>query len=445
MGSPATQQLPRRLTAVMFTDVVGYTAMMQEDEEAARVVRLLHGEALEAAIAAHGGELVQYLGDGSLSTFPSAVRAVSAGIEVQRALRDSVPLRVGVHEGEVAFDDQGIYGDSVNVASRVMGLGIAGSVLVSDKVNDELKNQKNLSTTSLGQFPLKNVKHPPTIYAINSEGIALPTREDLFPASEATTRYEKPPPVDPKERPPKAPGSSVSRLRRVTVAVAATLALGASAWGVYTAFAVQPETPPPLSLAENAEEPLSGSGQELESSPGDDLPVDVPVSGDDRPVDEPLPVAGNSERTANDTRGNPDAQAGGRSVVNAPETAGPGAAEQEGTTAPAVPGDLAAAGAQAALDGDRLSEIQNEFDSYVLRDERVPDAVAEAAASAAALVFERNADRPLLLAQAAFVHAQALGYVDDWRGAVSWAERAVDLAPRNEEYRLVLESARGNL
>jgi len=106
---------------------------------------------------------------------------------------------------------------------------------------------------------------------------------------------------------------------------------------------------------------------------------------------------------------------------------------------------LAAAGAQAALDGDRLSEIQDEFDSYVLREERVPDAVAEAAASAAALVFESNADRPLLLAQAAFVHAQALGYVDDWRGAVSWAERAVDLAPGNEEYRLVLESARGNL
>ena len=184
MGSPATEELPRRLTAVMFTDVVGYTAMMQEDEEAARVVRLLHREALEATVAAHGGELVQYLGDGSLSTFPSAVRAVSAGIEVQRALRDSVRLRVGVHEGEVAFDDQGIYGDSVNVAARVMGLGIAGSVLVSDKVNDELKNQKNLSTTSLGQFPLKNVKHPPTIYAINSEGIALPTREDLFPASE---------------------------------------------------------------------------------------------------------------------------------------------------------------------------------------------------------------------------------------------------------------------
>ena len=94
-----TEQLPRRLSAVMFTDVVGYTAMMQDDEEAARVVRLLHREALEAAIAAHGGELVQYLGDGSLSSFPSAVRAVSAAVEIQRALRQDVPLRIGNSTG----------------------------------------------------------------------------------------------------------------------------------------------------------------------------------------------------------------------------------------------------------------------------------------------------------------------------------------------------------
>ena len=78
-----TEERSRRLAAVMFTDVVGYTGLMQDDEEAARVVRLRHRASLEAAIAAHGGELVQYLGDGSLSTFPSAVRAVSAAVEIQ--------------------------------------------------------------------------------------------------------------------------------------------------------------------------------------------------------------------------------------------------------------------------------------------------------------------------------------------------------------------------
>ena len=185
-----SEELPRRLSAVMFTDVVGYTALMQEDEEAARVVRLRHREALEAAIAAHGGELVQYLGDGSLSTFPSVVRAVSAAVKVQHALHEDVPLRIGVHQGEIAFDDQGIYGDSVNVASRIMGVGSPGSVLVSEKVHDELKNQRDFSTASLGQFGLKNVKHPLVLYAVEGTGLAVPTRGDLLVFSESTRIYK---------------------------------------------------------------------------------------------------------------------------------------------------------------------------------------------------------------------------------------------------------------
>jgi len=175
-----TEELSRRLAAVMFTDVVGYTALMQDDEEAARVVRLHHRKALESAIAAHGGELVQYLGDGSLSTFPSTVRAVSAAVEVQQALRDDVPLRVGVHQGEIAFDEQGIYGDSVNVAARIMGMATAGSVLVSDRAQDELRNQRDFSTASLGHFDLKNVKHPMLVHAVRREGLHLPTREEIL-------------------------------------------------------------------------------------------------------------------------------------------------------------------------------------------------------------------------------------------------------------------------
>lgn len=185
-----TEQLPRRLAAVMFTDVVGYTAMMQEDEEAARVVRLRHREALEAAIEAHGGELIQYLGDGSLSTFSSAVKAVSAGVGIQQALGEDVPLRIGVHQGEIAFDDQGIYGDSVNVAARVMSMGIAGGVLVSEKVQDELKNQRDISTASLGLFGLKNVRQPLELYAVTHEGLAAPTRDDLLTVVGSTGIYD---------------------------------------------------------------------------------------------------------------------------------------------------------------------------------------------------------------------------------------------------------------
>jgi class 3 adenylate cyclase len=179
-GRPTVEARPRCLSAVMFTDVVGYTTLMHKDEEAARVVRLRHREVLEAAIATEGGELVQYLGDGSLSTFPSVVRAVSAAVEVQQELREEVPLRIGVHQGEIAFDEQGIYGDSVNVAARVMGLATAGSVLLSEKVYDELKNQRNFSTVSLGQFSLKNVTSPLLVHAASGEGLNVPTRGDLL-------------------------------------------------------------------------------------------------------------------------------------------------------------------------------------------------------------------------------------------------------------------------
>ena len=188
---PMTEEQPRRLSAVMFTDVVGYTSIMQEDEEAARLVRLRHRQALAAAIAGHGGELVQYLGDGSLSTFPSAVRAVSAAVEVQRALREDVPLRIGIHQGEIAFDEQGIYGDSVNVAARVMGVGTPGSVLVSEKAHDELKNQRGFSTAPLGHFDLKNVRYPMLVHAVREEGLDVPTREEvlrLLPDTSADTK-----------------------------------------------------------------------------------------------------------------------------------------------------------------------------------------------------------------------------------------------------------------
>ena len=193
--APMTEEQPRRLSAVMFTDVVGYTAIMQEDEEAARVVRLRHREALEAAIAAHGGELVQYLGDGSLSTFPSAVRAVSAAVEVQQALRGDVPLRIGIHQGEIAFDDQGIYGDSVNVASRVMGVGTPGSVLVSEKAHDELKNQRDFSTAPLGHFDLKNVRYPMLVHAVRQEGLEVPTREEVLAQGKGSGRISAGPKV----------------------------------------------------------------------------------------------------------------------------------------------------------------------------------------------------------------------------------------------------------
>lgn len=174
----------RQLTAIMFTDMVGYTALMQKDEGQAKEYRDRHRTVLEAAITDHGGRILQFVGDGTLSVFRSAIAAVEAAIEIQTALQAEappIPLRIGIHTGDVVHDDDGVFGDGVNVASRVEGLGVAGAVLISDKVLDEVKNQPTIQTTSLGSFNLKNVQRPMEVYAVTNPGLAVPTEAEVMP------------------------------------------------------------------------------------------------------------------------------------------------------------------------------------------------------------------------------------------------------------------------
>jgi TolB-like protein/class 3 adenylate cyclase/Tfp pilus assembly protein PilF len=169
----------RRLAAIMFADMVGYTALMQSDEDGARAQRDRHRAIQTAAVAAHHGEILQYYGDGTLSIFPSAVEAVQCAVEIQLQLRDEelIPLRVGVHTGDIVRDQGDIYGDGVNVASRIEGLAAPGGVVISGKVFDEIKNHPSLSTVSLGSVRLKNVERLTDVFAVANEGLSVPTKE----------------------------------------------------------------------------------------------------------------------------------------------------------------------------------------------------------------------------------------------------------------------------
>jgi TolB-like protein/class 3 adenylate cyclase/Tfp pilus assembly protein PilF len=171
----------RMLAAIMFTDMVGYTAMMQEDEKRAKLLRDKHRKILDELVAEHHGRILQYYGDGTLAIFGSAIEAAICGMKIQQELHEDpkVPLRIGIHAGDVVYDDEGVYGDGVNVASRIENLAFPGSVLISDKVNDELKNQKDVDTISLGSFELKNIKYPVQLFAINSDSITVPSRDQL--------------------------------------------------------------------------------------------------------------------------------------------------------------------------------------------------------------------------------------------------------------------------
>lgn len=182
-------QPARRLAAVMFADMTGYTAMMQEDEYKAKTLRSRQKQAIEKFIPAFNGKIVQYFGDGTLSIFDSAIEAVRAGIEIQKELQQNpkVQLRIGIHSGEIVWDKDGLYGDCVNLASRIETLSVPGSVFITEKVFDEIKNQKDITAVSLGKFALKNVKNHVEVFAITNEGLIVPTEIHL----DAKTGSEK--------------------------------------------------------------------------------------------------------------------------------------------------------------------------------------------------------------------------------------------------------------
>lgn len=165
----------------MFTDIVGYTALMQQNEAAAAGVRSRHREVFDRHHKLFHGEILQYFGDGTLSVFQSGVEAVSCAVAIQQALQrdEPLPLRIGLHLGDVVFDGTDIYGDGVNLASRIESMGVAGAVLLSGKLNDELKNQPQLTTRSLGHFEFKNISDPVEVFAVDSEGLVLPARSEL--------------------------------------------------------------------------------------------------------------------------------------------------------------------------------------------------------------------------------------------------------------------------
>lgn len=171
----------RQLAAIMFTDMVGYTTLMQENEQLALLKRDRSKNIIESALEKYNGRLLQYYGDGTLSIFSSAVNAILCAVEMQtRNLENpKIDVRIGIHIGDIIFDEAGIYGDSVNVASRIETLAVPGSIFISERMNEEVRNQQDIHTQTLGYFELKNVKQSMQVYAIANPGIVVPSRTEV--------------------------------------------------------------------------------------------------------------------------------------------------------------------------------------------------------------------------------------------------------------------------
>jgi len=164
----------------MFTDMVGYTALIQADERLGLDKRDRYVSALETHHHAFGGTIVQRLGDGSMSMFPSSLAAVLAAVAIQQELAAlDVPVRIGVHVGEVIVEPERLTGEAVNIAARIESFAVPGGVMLSDSAYDQIKNRNDVGVVGLGRFRLKNVGRPFELYAVSADGVVVPYREAL--------------------------------------------------------------------------------------------------------------------------------------------------------------------------------------------------------------------------------------------------------------------------
>jgi len=157
----------RKLAAIMFSDIVGYTALMGRDEEAAfqilRKNRVIH----KKLDSEYKGECLKEMGDGILSSFQSASDAVRCANALQKEIRNTnISLRIGIHLGEVVFEDGDVFGDGVNVASRLQEMAEPGTIYMSGAVQKEVKNKKHIKTKFVAERSLKNVDEPVRIYKL---------------------------------------------------------------------------------------------------------------------------------------------------------------------------------------------------------------------------------------------------------------------------------------
>lgn len=180
----------RRLVSIMFTDIVGYSRIMQEDEQKGIAVRNHHKKVFEEMTAEYDGKLLQYFGDGTLSIFNSSTDAVECAIKMQRKFQQDpkVPLRIGIHTGEIIFNEDDAFGHGLNVAARIEPICIPGGVYLTGKVQEDINNHPWIQTKSQGLYELKNINEAVEVFAVFNDGVVAPA---LSKIQAPTPKYKK--------------------------------------------------------------------------------------------------------------------------------------------------------------------------------------------------------------------------------------------------------------
>jgi class 3 adenylate cyclase/pimeloyl-ACP methyl ester carboxylesterase len=191
--------LERRLAAILATDVVGYSRLMERDEAGTLAALKLHrAELIEPATATHHGRIVKLRGDGALAEFASVVDAVECAVEIQHgmALRNvevpkerRIDFRIGVHLGDVIVEGEDIYGEGVNIAARLEGLAEAGGICISGQAFDQVETKIDLGYRDLGEQQVKNIVRPVRVYAIELGGARAAQPASRAQAMEQDIRF----------------------------------------------------------------------------------------------------------------------------------------------------------------------------------------------------------------------------------------------------------------
>ena len=157
----------RRLAAIMFTDIDGYTAIMAKNEDKAFQILRRNRNIHKPIIKKYRGEWLKEMGDGILASFNSASDAVRCAGDIQYATKkEGIDIRIGIHEGEVVFDNNDVLGDGVNVASRLEEVADVGCINISEAVYKDIRNKVGIKAEFLEEKTLKNLDEPIKVYQV---------------------------------------------------------------------------------------------------------------------------------------------------------------------------------------------------------------------------------------------------------------------------------------
>ena len=166
----------RQLAAIMFTDIVGYTALMGKDFNKALELIRISKEIQKPLVEKHNGKWLKEMGDGAMARFSTALDAVNCSIEIQKTARGELDakLRIGIHLGDVTVEEDDVHGDGVNVASRLESIADAGGIYISESIEKAIQGQTDVQAKYLGEVKLKNVAYGVRTYALQGVGLPVP-------------------------------------------------------------------------------------------------------------------------------------------------------------------------------------------------------------------------------------------------------------------------------